>query len=266
MALNYREDFATPSTGLRPVFIGLGTVTSDTSARFPEHSHQHYELIVPVRGPYRCHLNGRTLSLAAHTYLLVVPGDRHEDEVSAGNEHWALWFALPGPALLVPNAERVVPRTAELSSALTLLRDTQAHDPLSSHARSTVAELCVWRLIAALPATARSPLFAGHSADADFRAALTRLFERHADQALTLRAMAATLQCSERTLTTRCRALLGVSPQVAFLAVRLERAHQLLATTDQPIKAIAAACGFNDQFHFSRAFKKRFGTPPSAGR
>jgi len=32
------------------------------------------------------------------------------------------------------------------------------------------------------------------------------------------------------------------------------------------ITAVSVACGFQNGSHFSRAFKARFGKPPSAGR
>jgi transcriptional regulator GlxA family with amidase domain len=43
-------------------------------------------------------------------------------------------------------------------------------------------------------------------------------------------------------------------------------ARNLLANTSMRIGEIAAETGFNDMFHFSRIFKKRFGKSPVAYR
>jgi AraC-like DNA-binding protein len=266
MSLRYREAWADPGTGLRPVFIGIGTIDADAPGTYPAHRHQHYELIVPRRGAYRCRLNGEDLAIPATECLLVIPGDEHEDRIAAGAAHIGLWFALAGASLLAPTAPRRIRRTRELDAALTALLAESGDDPLAIHAREAHAALCVWRLVQALPPEHRAPAFAGASDDEAFRAELQRLFERHADRALTLGQMSTLLRCAERTLTARCRKLLGTSPHQAFLAVRLERARSLLAGTELPIKAVAKACGFADQFHFSRAYKARFGDAPSAAR
>jgi AraC family transcriptional regulator len=48
--------------------------------------------------------------------------------------------------------------------------------------------------------------------------------------------------------------------------VRLEWAGRQLATTCEPIAAIASAAGFADQSHFTRAFRRRCGCTPGAWR
>jgi len=48
--------------------------------------------------------------------------------------------------------------------------------------------------------------------------------------------------------------------------MRLDRAAQLLLTTELQVSECAAECGYADVYHFSRAFKRVFGSPPSAYR
>src|SRR5262245_44949593 len=53
------------------------------------------------------------------------------------------------------------------------------------------------------------------------------------------------------------------------LGERLALAHRLLADpgwAGRPIKAIARAAGFSDLAYFSRAFRRRYGAPPSSVR
>ncbi|MEL7159363.1 MAG: AraC family transcriptional regulator [Bacteroidota bacterium] len=47
---------------------------------------------------------------------------------------------------------------------------------------------------------------------------------------------------------------------------RLERAAQLLRTTDLRVSDVAFDCGFNDLAHFSKTFLKAYGKPPSKMR
>jgi AraC-like DNA-binding protein len=58
----------------------------------------------------------------------------------------------------------------------------------------------------------------------------------------------------------------GVSPGKWLLDRRLEHSASLLRTTGMSVTEIMFECGFEDLSHFSRAFKERFGQPPSAFR
>ncbi|MFJ9381074.1 helix-turn-helix domain-containing protein [Streptomyces sp. NPDC101455] len=59
---------------------------------------------------------------------------------------------------------------------------------------------------------------------------------------------------------------LGQSPMRALLAARLLHAAWLLEATGLPVERVAAASGFSSPFHFNRAFRQRYGTPPGVYR
>lgn len=59
---------------------------------------------------------------------------------------------------------------------------------------------------------------------------------------------------------------MGCPPQEFLIRLRLSRAADLLRGTNQPIGAIAARCGYPNQLHFSRAFKKRYSVSPREWR
>lgn len=58
----------------------------------------------------------------------------------------------------------------------------------------------------------------------------------------------------------------GRTPMQAVRAARLGHAQQLLDATDLDIGQVARSSGFASPFHFSRAFRERFGVPPSVYR
>jgi AraC family transcriptional regulator len=62
------------------------------------------------------------------------------------------------------------------------------------------------------------------------------------------------------------RNFLGHTPGDFLRSLRIERAARLLATTRRPISEIAFACGFADQSHFTRQFRRSVGVPPAAYR
>lgn len=62
------------------------------------------------------------------------------------------------------------------------------------------------------------------------------------------------------------RRVLAVSPKQHLMAIRLDRAAALLATTDWSLSDIAAACDYYDQSQFTTYFKEAYGVTPGQFR
>ena len=55
----------------------------------------------------------------------------------------------------------------------------------------------------------------------------------------------------------------GMSPMQYVIKLRMDKALGLLMANDLSVRGISSLCGFSDEKYFSRAFKKRYGYPPS---
>ena len=71
---------------------------------------------------------------------------------------------------------------------------------------------------------------------------------------------------SRNTLISRFRAELGVTPARYLWRIRTERGIAMLHETGHSVAEIAYACGFRDQFHFSRLVKSLQGISPQVLR
>ncbi len=78
--------------------------------------------------------------------------------------------------------------------------------------------------------------------------------------------IAQTLGMSYIQFLRRFEAATGTTPAEYVIRHRLDVARRHLLDTAQPIKSIALACGYQDAYYFSNAFKKRYGISPSAYR
>jgi AraC-like DNA-binding protein len=58
----------------------------------------------------------------------------------------------------------------------------------------------------------------------------------------------------------------GVSPWAYIMMARVERAKFMLRATREPLSQIASACGFADQAHLCRAFRRCVGVSPGNWR
>ena len=85
-------------------------------------------------------------------------------------------------------------------------------------------------------------------------------------QPLTATQLAAIVGVGRRTLETRLRRSLGVTPHELIRDARLAQARWLLEHTDLPVHRIAARCGFHDPHYFSHHFHQQTGRPPLAYR
>jgi AraC-like DNA-binding protein len=72
--------------------------------------------------------------------------------------------------------------------------------------------------------------------------------------------------CSARYLSRLASAFLGRSLAEQVREARLAEARYLLENTELPIRAIAAAVGYPDPAHFTRAFTREVGTSPDRFR
>jgi AraC family transcriptional regulator len=90
--------------------------------------------------------------------------------------------------------------------------------------------------------------------------------EANSDRTISLQAIADAAYRSPSHLARVFAAEVGMPPHRYLIGLRLKRAQQLLARTDQPIAEIALDCGFTHQEHLTRLFRKQFDTTPAAFR
>jgi AraC family transcriptional regulator len=74
------------------------------------------------------------------------------------------------------------------------------------------------------------------------------------------------VRLSESYFSRTFRRTFGEPPHAFVLRRRLELAAQYMLQTDMPLSDIALRCGFADQAHLSRQFRRAIGLTPSAWR
>lgn len=83
------------------------------------------------------------------------------------------------------------------------------------------------------------------------------------DQDWTLDGMAEECGLSRTRFADYCKRLTNMTPRQYLQSLRLEQAHQRLASAvNESVTDVAFACGFNSSQYFSSAFRKRYGHSP----
>jgi len=86
------------------------------------------------------------------------------------------------------------------------------------------------------------------------------------DSKLSVSDLCASVNLSNTHLNRKLKALTGKTPSQFIRSIRLQKALELLQTTDQNISEIAYNVGFNDPNYFSRSFSEEFGFSPKSVR
>jgi len=103
---------------------------------------------------------------------------------------------------------------------------------------------------------------AGYAMPETLRRAIAAM-ERNLEAPLPLAAIAKRASISQRQLERLFKAHTGVTAVQYYLEVRLDRARSILMQTELSILEVAVACGFSSREYFARAYRQRFGLPPS---
>ena len=90
--------------------------------------------------------------------------------------------------------------------------------------------------------------------------------EQNYQRNLTVEEIAGVCRLNRSYFSKLFRDNLGCPPQEFLIRLRLAKAVELMKTTSSSIGDISALCGYPNQLHFSRAFKKRYGISPREWR
>ncbi len=270
MRPNLGSSVAEYSTYFRPQ--GLSGIEA-LHARFVRHayrphSHPTWTVAVVERGAARFSLDA-TQQRAGQGELFVLEPESVHTGMAAVPEGWAYKVLYIEPQLLhdwderdagPPRASRwVVFRDVALHRAL-----QQAHAALAAEPSGDISvEEAVLDAVAALrPHLRPGPPNRGreHAEHAAVRRARTHLRERW-NQRVTLVELSAVAGLSRFELIRRFREQSGVTPHAYQTNLRIAEARRLLAA-GTALAEVAADCGFADQPHLNRVFKRAVGVSP----
>jgi AraC-like DNA-binding protein len=209
-----------------------------------------------------------TQQRAASGELFVLEPDAVHTGMAAVPEGWAYKVLYIAPELVHEWAERdgsapraarwVVFRDAPLRAALIGVHAALASEPPGL----AVDESVLYALAALRPHLRPGPgqRRRDHAEHAAVRRARRHLYERW-DRRVMLGDLAAVAGLSRFELVRCFRADTGLTPHAYQLNLRIARARELLARGLAPA-AVAAECGFADQPHLTRVFKRAVGVTP----
>lgn len=100
--------------------------------------------------------------------------------------------------------------------------------------------------------------------DTSFYTRMMQLIERNlGNSEFSVETLSDTIGLSRAQMYRRCKQITGSSPVELLRTVRMQRAGQLLSTTDHNISEVTYACGFTSPSYFTKCFKEHYGMSPT---
>lgn len=260
-----------------PVFESLCLIDVKTSAKYALHRHPKFEIFIPETMDYECLLNDQVLHVPKGEVLIVQIGDLHQDYFIKNGKHSVITFDIhvrhdlaTGNSIFrqgISPERQVVKRPTDPigENCLRLMKKELNNE--SEHAYyvlNGVFQAYFWKVMALIPKESLSIGFMEHSKRDEFKTTLIDYFQKNMDRKLMVKEIAKALGMSESSLAHKCLEYLGVSPAKAFTAFKMRRAADMLRKTGVSVKEVSDIFKFENQFHFSRTFKKVFSVSPSA--
>ncbi|HAH19038.1 AraC family transcriptional regulator [Eubacterium uniforme] len=246
--------------------------------QIPVHWHEHFEIIYIVRSGVKVNIEDKTFVGNEGDIFLVNPGELHY----IGTENYEAEFY----TILFP-LEFISFRTDDtLEENLTkplrvgalkyehqvknksLIREFRMiinslilldHNKAKNHFQSRIYLLQIFQLLY----TYKHPLYKiSKQNETLLQKDLIEYMRSKYAENISLTTMAEEFHMSEKYLSRYFKAHFNIGYSEFLLHLRLNKARELLETTELPITDVALSSGFGNISYFIRSFRKLFGMPP----
>lgn len=128
-----------------------------------------------------------------------------------------------------------------------------------------LGHLCLFLDALIQSSSSRRDIKAGQLRDFYIQEAIT-FIEHNYRRELTVEEIAAVCKLNRSYFSKLFKEFTGCTPQEFIIRLRLSKAAERMKHTNESIGEISVQCGYPNQLHFSRAFKKRYGVSPREWR
>lgn len=237
-------------------FRAIGINTPSLPWHLSPHNHPFHEIIVPRTGMQTLLLGGIKTQVNTGNIIFCHKGTTHEEWVDAGQPFESLFVSFDWPQCPADIPAVQPDRLHRVTLMMEWLFAEQR-----SHTRTTPM-VCQSLLEAILGQILRLWLHP----DDDMVEKVRAYIRENMTLSIRLDDLARVAGLSKYHFIRRYSDLTGRSPMEDVRSLRIERARELIMTTNAPLKNIAEATGIANVYHLSHLFRQRVGTPPGALR
>ncbi len=270
---------------LNPTFLYTWKGTRSKDKDEPTyHSHDHLELAFILSGEGKYRFEDGIISVREGDMLILNPGVKHQalacpeaetpatEFFTAGTD-----FQIPGcreNSLPVPDGGHVLHTAGELRQKLFKMYSAmEAEKAVCRPGRYFMLKAYLMQMILLVIREQSEPVqrtggCAFESVNRKYVVErMVNYLEDHYNEKISLDQIAENMYLSPFYISKIFKSETGDTPIHHLINIRLEKARELLAEGyEGSIQEVAASVGYDDAYHFSKLFKKRYGISPSQAR
>ncbi len=253
----------------------------------PVHWHEEYEFIVATKGLVTVYVNGKHIELNPSEAIFINSGCLHGvkstvEKVSVLRSLVILPKLIGGTTDSVIYKKLVLPFSSKEAPAYIVLNEGK-----NWQKKITDHMLSAWAVIteesfdyeneARYQVSKAMRILVEHLSEIDtptksndillerMKIAISHIEAHYADD-ISNHDLMELLDCCESVLLRNFKQVVGTSPIQFLMNYRIQKAADMLLTTDLKCCDIAASCGFHDISYFTKIFKRTMGVTPSMYR
>lgn len=248
------------------------------------HSHDHLEMAFILSGEGKYRFDDGIISVREGDLLIINPGVKHQALACPDVELPTTEFfvgamdiripGLPDNTLPVPNGGHVMHTTGELRQKLfKMCSSMEAENAVCRQGRYFMMKAYLMQMILLVIREQCEPVervkgYAFESVNKKYVVEqIVNYFDDHYSEKISLDQIAENMYLSPFYISKIFKSETGDTPIRHLINIRLEKAKELLeGGYAGSIQEVAASVGYDDAYHFSKLFKKRYGISPSQAR
>lgn len=244
------------------------------------HQHDFMELAFILSGTEKYHINDQIYNVTEGDLLLINPGVRHEAICSDASHPATEFFVgfsdfqfagLPKNHFPLPEGSYLMHTKGELRQKLfKLCTSMAAENAVCQEGRYFMLKAYLIQMLLLIIREQTTPIemVSGCSFDSTNKKhvveRIVTYFEDHYNEKISLEQISENMYLSPFYISKIFKSETGEAPIRHLINIRLEKAKELLENGwNGSIQEVAAAVGYDDAYHFSKLFKKRYGVSPS---
>lgn len=247
------------------------------------HCHEFIELSIITKGHGTYFIDGQEYLVKAGDLIILNPGTYHKSLVSCPENYTTEYYVtfsdihirdLPANMLPLPDGNIVYPMDAALKQEVFKICTSMAKEfETCRPGRYFMLKSYLIQLILLLlrdqkdTATEQNGCIFESTNKKYVVKQIIRYFDQHYQHKISLDQIAQNMYLSTFYISKIFKSETGDTPINYLIQLRMEKALELMKENQSlSIQDIAAAVGYEDAYHFSKLFKKYFGTAPSKYR
>lgn len=228
-------------------------------------------LILCQKGTGWATIQGQNYKVSPGQLLVIPPGTPHSYGADAAHPWSIYWLHAAGPVAYSLAQKLMLHPRWPVMSASDSFRITSLFDELMAELAHgygyTSLTTGAGILIHLLAIVCSQPVSAAHESDSHDRVSqVVRYMHQSWKGHIKVPALARQCNLSISHFCELFKNKTGFPPLDYFLRIKIQRACELLATTQLSIKQISLEIGMSDPLYFSRVFTRIHGVPPSSYR